>query len=738
MTDPNSPTPRVHRWRRLLRNIADWLAIGLDHGKPIRVSLLILAFATVVISNVDQATELFLIAMWADPSNARYIALLVTAAMAGLAVWYTALNAYRLTYPRWPALQDPRAAPLRRWIPRILGVIVPLLVLFGYLMALQSTPHATCVTAVQCHRRDLRTAGLLIESATMVVFFIGRQWLLKARLLAANAHTAQTDLLEQRAQSITVLGTTPLSVFLAVLMLNVLITVLVAVQPRQFDGVGSLAVLLITGSFFCMSGGFLCMLADRRGVPLISLLALAAISLHATHLNDNHRVRQYPSMSTHQRPASPPPESRPDFDTYADAWLQSRCRPQRACPVIVVSTEGGGLRSAAWTAMVLGRFTALIDQVTPPNGGEPLFERYLFAGSGVSGGSLGLATYVVALQTPPQTGLSAQTRSEHILDHDFLAPMMANAWFIDFTQRWLPGALFDDRGRALTRAWEQAAQQQGLTAFAQPFAALYRQTDGSLNTNVPALFFNSTTVGEGWRFVQSPFRPFAESPWTTAYDGSRWLDPRVPLSEVLLNSARFTFLSPAGTLQTAAAADSQSPTPAALQLVDGGYFENSGTTTLREIMQRLRTIAAKQGQPLHFIVLHISNDPSLHDFVDAHDPSHPLPLYSVACPRTPSPTERSSYGEATAPIVALLDTRNARGEFARAELLSSLQLNNVAPADGDVLWHMRLCPGNYPLPLGWTISPPVFDEMHRQLEQNYPLTAMAMWLGQQLQHAAQP
>jgi hypothetical protein len=48
---------------------------------------------------------------------------------------------------------------------------------------------------------------------------------------------------------------------------------------------------------------------------------------------------------------------------------------------------------------------------------------------------------------------------------------------------------------------------------------------------------------------------------------------------------------------------------------------------------------------------------------------------------------------------------------------------------------LRLCPGNYPLPLGWTISPPVFDEMHRQLEQNYPLASMADWLAQRLRNA---
>jgi hypothetical protein len=43
-----------------------------------------------------------------------------------------------------------------------------------------------------------------------------------------------------------------------------------------------------------------------------------------------------------------------------------------------------------------------------------------------------------------------------------------------------------------------------------------------------------------------------------------------------------------------------------------------------------------------------------------------------------------------------------------------------------------LCPGDYPLPLGWTISAPVFGEMHRQLQRNYPLAVMGAWLAQQI------
>ena len=248
MAEHNSPNSARQGARLVWLNVVDWLVIGLDHCKPIRVSLLVLVIAGVVISNVDQAAELFLIAMWADPSSTRYLFLLATSALAGLAVWYAAHQAYRLVYPRWPALQDPRAATLRRWIPRLLGILVPMLVLFGYGMALRTTPHAVCSTQAECLRRDWRTAGLLMVAAAMIVFFIGRQ-----RVLQAAA--GRTDkAVEPRAPSIAALGTVPLSVFLAVLILNVFITVLVALQPRQFDGMGALAVSLLSASFFCMSG----------------------------------------------------------------------------------------------------------------------------------------------------------------------------------------------------------------------------------------------------------------------------------------------------------------------------------------------------------------------------------------------------------------------------------------------------------------------------------------------------
>ena len=130
-------------------------------------------------------------------------------------------------------------------------------------------------------------------------------------------------------------------------------------------------------------------------------------------------------------------------------------------------------------------------------------------------------------------------------------------------------------------------------------------------------------------------------------------------------------------------------------------------------------------------MIHISNDPLMSDFIDKHDARHVMPFYSIACPAAPGHVPDSVSGEAIAPLDALLDTRGARGEYARVQLLNALRPDAEHPENGDLLWHFRLCPGNYPIPLGWTISEPVFSELRRQMG-GYPLDAMGNALRAQL------
>ena len=62
-------------------------------------------------------------------------------------------------------------------------------------------------------------------------------------------------------------------------------------------------------------------------------------------------------------------------------------------PLIIVTATGGGLHASAWTAAVLARLEATFDQSSPGS-----FHRSLLLASTVSGGSVGLFSYLREIQ----------------------------------------------------------------------------------------------------------------------------------------------------------------------------------------------------------------------------------------------------------------------------------------------------------------------------------------------------
>jgi hypothetical protein len=679
-----------------------WFAIVYDHLRPIRVSLLLVAFGITATLAVDQVSELYLMATLSPSALPSYVFLLLSSTTIGLAIWYQSRNAYRLRYPRWPALDHPGAVWLRTWLPRVLGAGIPLLNAIGSLIAfsrmrIESGSGISRLWFVGC------VAGLIALSGGLMAFFVGRRRMVNtARRITGRTLMETAPQAEERVDHVAGLGTEPRTIFLIALTLNVLLTVLIAMRPYWLNPFGPLAILLLAGTFLCISGGYVTMLCDRRGIPILGAMALTAVVWHWLHLNDNHLVRLHPAMHTHMRaPPEPSTAGLPRFEDYRDRWLRERCAPRQPCPLVLVAAEGGGIRAAAWTALVL----AELDR----RSGGRLLDR-TFAASGVSGGSLGLAT--IAALRHDAARLSAPgglgQRAQAFLSRDFLAPTLANMFFVDFTQRLLPGAWFDDRGRALTDAWESAYADLGADTFARPLADLYIDAAGGLDTRTPALFLSSTVVGSGRRFVQHPFDRLpgiGANGWFAANDGAGFAAGAMPLSETVLNSARFTYVSPAGTLR--AGRDGRD----SIQLVDGGYFENSGATTLLDVVAALRS--EPRGYDLRLRVIHISNDPGVESFA---------PVVAGAarardtCGSPPPPAK--PRGDTSAPVAALLSTRGARGSYAREALVHAL-------ADGDRLWHFRLCEGEYVIPLGWTISTPVFDEMRRQLSERYDLQGLA-------------
>src|SRR5262249_8116293 len=153
---------------------------------------------------------------------------------------------------------------------------------------------------------------------------------------------------------------------------------------------------------------------------------------------------------------------------------------------------------------------------------------------------------------------------------------------------------------------------------------------------------NATHVESGRRVITSHL-DIGASPdvFRDAYDLHRMLPKGADLrpSTAAHNSARFTYLSPAGTL------------PDGTHLVDGGYFENFGAVTAREL---LKAAVDRWHEGVRPIAILISNDPEL----EARD----LP---VSAPGEPRSRPRETWAaEVLSPLRALLHTRDARGLLA--------------------------------------------------------------------------
>jgi hypothetical protein len=190
-----------------------------------------------------------------------------------------------------------------------------------------------------------------------------------------------------------------------------------------------------------------------------------------------------------------PPE-RPRIAEHFSEW-RARLPDRDASPIFVVSAAGGGLRAAYWTATML----AIADDHTC---GE--FGRHVYAYSGVSGGSLGIAAYLAQRRVweakPADERCQAGRRAEimEFLHQDFLAPVAGSLLLAEMTQRFVPfDYLDDDRGSVLAKAWSRAWDRafpgaSGL--FDKPFLEVFGK-------NAPAVFINATAVESGRRAIAS-------------------------------------------------------------------------------------------------------------------------------------------------------------------------------------------------------------------------------------------
>jgi len=284
----------------------------------------------------------------------------------------------------------------------------------------------------------------------------------------------------------------------------------------------------------------------------------------------------------------------------------------------------------------------------------------------------------------------------HVLGEDFLSPTLAAFLFPDLVQRFLPFPVERfDRARALEASWEDAwKSRMGNDRLAEPFHALWK---GDRAHRIPSLFLNGTWVETGKRMIASNLAIDAGIFNDTA-DVFSFIDYAVPASTAAHLSARFTYVSPAGSLRKRNGKETTA------RVVDGGYFENSGTATALDVLAALY----ERGRALNldFILVYVNNDPG-------------EPETSTAAPARPA--AHRWLTELMSPIDALFNARVARGTYSQSLTKEFVEAN--AQGGKRNYYHFGLKQEKSAPPLGWFLSAKSrgsIDAQRRELIQGNP------------------
>ncbi|WP_037914582.1 DUF998 domain-containing protein [Sulfitobacter sp. 20_GPM-1509m] len=457
------------------------------------------------------------------------------------------------------------------------------------------------------------------------------------------------------------------------------------------------------------------------------------------------------------------------FDRADAAYYRRYAMPY---PVILAASEGGGGYAMAHSYAFLSKMTERC----------PNFAQHLFALVGVSGGQIGNTLYQANLQATNPAQVS-QCGDDAVSDHaeylatDHLSPLLGHLMFVEIPRKLLfLGAAAKGRTRALLESLNRApADYAGVPDVAYSDHFWERSPDGGafayqLNGK-PALVSVTANVQTGNRFVFSPFEfeTLAETNWEF-FRGSGDMQTGThtlvepDLGSVTLASASFPWVTPSlrftmrrgfnqyfdadpddlpvdGSDLTGAAVEH------AVNLVDGGYFENSGAETLSEIMA---SISHETGTYLQRD--RINQDAGLHWYGANDDYAHrafasvdgcdslearavpfmqagvewgpcemPFFVITVLIRNTPQrPQSGAPQSFLRDPVTTLLQARSARGELAIATLEErrcgfgescALTLDTVGSGDPNPqiyagMFQSLVDSAAQELPLGWNMPRP--------------------------------
>jgi ABC-type multidrug transport system fused ATPase/permease subunit len=250
---------------------------------------------------------------------------------------------------------------------------------------------------------------------------------------------------------------------------------------------------------------------------------------------------------------------------------------QKKYPVVFICAEGGALRTGAYTSLFLSSLCAKLEKEQNID-----FKKSIFAMSGVSGGAVGLGLYN-ALNFENNAQISSNVSvalSKKFFQHDTLSPIIGKMLFGDFLNLFLPFHInLFDRSIALEKSWEQSYQslidKNQENVFSRSF------TSRKIMPTQPLFIINTTEIETGLQCWMSNLTP----------DSLALKNQRDLLAEKVneLNystainfSTRFPLFSPA------AKVGGLNGKPR-LHYLDGGYVENTGSASMLEVLQLLKS-----------------------------------------------------------------------------------------------------------------------------------------------------
>jgi len=654
----------------------------------------------------------------------------------------------------WPET-DPEPFPTLARVPSILAAAVPLVVGIALLSA------GLDVAVYQLWRNELRpdaavllAVGLFLALGAPLLVDLGVDRLIRgvsgwfrlgdARSRAVGASAALfIGGVTIWSSTIAVLAHDDAAIFAVekVGLLTMLCLVLVLVAA-----VATGLVALVEEAFPVPAPIFRMFGATRTGVmPIIGIWFVLGALLSLPEAA--HDVRLIPT-----KPDAPPRAQPPTIADRFNDWQGELCLPSNTIvpadpgrvrsrpvhPLILVATAGGGIRAAVWTTYVLDREFGY-GPYAPCSGAPPASPRrssWVFAMSGVSGGSVGLATYSArqaaadaarAQKTPPSPWTETPDAQNNWIRANYggdgLTPTLT--WLLLVESQWslMHYPLDRDRAAVLEGVFERWAADPTESANADP-PTLF---DAQRRTQIPLLLLNGTSVESGCRFNGSIVRTVGRSTSDVPPLPLSCVTPidlrgvkegnlgatvdlvdfvcdgyDIRLATVALLSARFPYISPSGGMQQCTRKD-DAPRLRTF-VVDGGYHEGSGMVTMLDVWSTLAPIVAdynaRADSPVTLVPMLLQIDNGYDEPVGPGATPVQPQLFVPPATYLATPGAIEARGRQAGQIAFQQDYRIAAG------------LRFCGPRYAH--YALRAHPGPS-APLGWVLSDVSFDDFAQQL-----------------------